>query len=91
MGIDVYEEDVLPGKRGYIAVAAADRSVRVFSLSTGGQWETVFAQTFDEGFLPKVIRFRKNTRFLFIFSKTGGSVYVVFLSVGHSSFWQHQA
>ena len=79
LAIDVYQEQVASRRQGYIAVAAADRSVRVFSLLASGEWDTVFSITLEEGFLPKAVRFRKGTRVLFAFSRTGGGMYVNFL------------
>ena len=79
LAIDVYQEQVAGRRQGYIAVAAADRSVRVFSLLATGEWDTVFSITLEEGFLPKAVCFRKGTRVLFAFSRTGGGMYVILL------------
>ena len=83
MGMDVYQDDVATGKRGYVAVTAADRSIRVLSFSAAGQWDTIFSKTLDKGFLPKAVCFQKSTRVLFVFSKNGGSVYAFSLYVEH--------
>ncbi len=77
--MDIDEVQVPAGRRGHMAVAAADRSVRVFALSATGEWSTVFSITLEEGFLPKAVCFSKSPRVIYAFSKTGGHVYVVSL------------
>ena len=76
LAIDVYRAQVPTGRRGRVVAAAADHSVRVFSLSATGQWDTVFSVSLEEGFLPRAVHFRRGTRVIFVFSWAGGGVYV---------------
>ena len=77
MNID--QVKVPAGRRGRLVVAAANCSVRVFSLLATREWSTVFLITLEEGFLPKAVCFSKSPQVIFAFSRAGGHVYDVFL------------
>ena len=77
--LEVFSLEVEDGRRGRIAASFADRSVHVWSLSSTGGFESAFTVTMEGGFIPRSLFFSPSKE-LYVFSASGGMVYVLLVS-----------
>ncbi|KAK7459475.1 hypothetical protein VKT23_009458 [Stygiomarasmius scandens] len=72
MSIDVSEPSVAPGHSGRIVTSTDDATIAVWILTSAFELSNVFKIDPPENFIPRIVKFSRNTRNVFSFSKTGG-------------------
>lgn len=76
LSFDVEQREVVSGSRGRIAAVTIDQCVTVWSLSASDVVTKIFSFKVQD-FVPKAVRFHKESRDLFLFARSGGGMYVV--------------
>ncbi|KAJ4001074.1 WD40-repeat-containing domain protein, partial [Lentinula boryana] len=74
LSMDVYEQDISPGRVGRVVAATASRHITVWTLSSSGEFSQVFTTMLDENINPKTVRMCKITRDIFVFPFYGGEI-----------------
>ncbi|KAK7441161.1 hypothetical protein VKT23_016642 [Stygiomarasmius scandens] len=72
MSIDVSEPRIAPGHSGRIVTSTDDGTIAVWTLTSTFELANLFKVDLPEDFNPRIVKFARNTRNVFSFSKTGG-------------------